>query len=1189
MDEVSIFTSALKKSDPAERSAYLEVACAGDAGLRRQVEALLQSHDEAGSFLQQPALGQQSGTGNEGDLGATQTETDLDDELSLDFLSPGEGPGSIGRLGHYEVQGVVGRGGMGVVLKAFDDVLHRVVAIKVMAPQLATSASARKRFLREARAAAAVRDEHVVGIHAVEEASGLPYLVMEYVKGSSLQERLDDGGPLELKETLRIGMQTAAGLAAAHKQGLVHRDVKPANILLENGVQRVKITDFGLARAVADDSRVSQSGVVAGTPQYMAPEQARGESVDHRADLFSLGSLLYAMCTGQPPFRASTTMAVLKQVAEDEPRPVREVNPESAARLAEIIEKLHAKDRADRFQSAAEVADLLGRHLAHLQAPAAVPLPPRIAGASRALLRRRPGRRWAVAAATVLLALCGLGLTEGAGVTKLVPTVIRVLTPSGALVVEVSDPQINVTVYGDGDEIAIAGAGLHEVRLRPGSYRVQASKDGVAIPLEHGLVTITRGGKQVVKVSRQSAGAQSAADVEPFATVRGPAMSSATFSRDGRFLAISSSNIIQVWDQSASKQIITLRGHRAWVWTVAFSPDSKTLASASMDSTVKLWDLNSGKERATLEGHTAKVWSVQFSPDGNTLASAGDDKSIRLWTVESGKFRKLLGVHDNHVYSAVFTPDGKTVISGDINGDVRLWDVSSGKVLAHLDGHAEVVRLAITSDGKTLATASHDRTVKLWDLGTRRLRTVLEGHTLPIERAEFSPDGKLLATVSGDFQAQTTPGEIKLWDVAQAQELLSLRPHNGPVHGVGFSPDGKTLASASADGTTKLWDVSRWTSPSPVQSVSQSSEVLLPTRQYGPHGIGVNCVAYVPGGMQIVSAGSDGTLRSWDLRSSAEIRRFTGHAGPVEGVAVSPDGETILSCGQDKSLRLWELATGKEIRRFLGHTGWVYGVAFSPDGKRALSAGTSWGGEAGNFLCLWDVQTGREIRRFHGHGDAILGVSFAPDGRRAISASFDRSVRLWDMETGRELRHFPHTSRVYAVAFSPDGRNIASGCGGSSLKDGAVFDPVNCVVRLWDAGTGREMRQFRGHTAGIRAVAWSPDGHFLLSATSGEHFDASRWQPPSEVGIRLWEAATGKQVCRFNTPNSISSLTFAADSRQFLSGGGNGSISLWELPQSLSSPGFPAQESRRAKATSAAEMNTPSQARRTTAAAGVGR
>src|SRR5205823_5906189 len=226
-------------------------------------------------------------------LGETQGDNPADGKESeaLGFLAPATKPGVLGRLGHYEVLDVIGRGGMGIVLRGFDETLHRVVAIKVMAAQLASSGAARKRFTREAQAAAAVSHDHIVTIHAVEEGSS-PYMVMQYVPGVSLQQRLDREGPLQLPEILRIGTQTASGLAAAHAQGLIHRDIKPANILLENGVQRVKITDFGMARAVAEAS-LTQSGVVAGTPQYMAPEQARGETVDHRADLFSLGSVLY--------------------------------------------------------------------------------------------------------------------------------------------------------------------------------------------------------------------------------------------------------------------------------------------------------------------------------------------------------------------------------------------------------------------------------------------------------------------------------------------------------------------------------------------------------------------------------------------------------------------------------------------------------------------------------------------------------------------------------------------------------------------------------------------------------------------------------------------------------------------------------------------------------------------------------
>lgn len=292
----------------------------------------------------------------------------------LDFLEPSDQPGSLGRLGSYEVSEVVGQGGMGVVLKAFDPSLHRVVAVKVLAPYLAHNPQARKRFIREAQAIAAVSHDHVITIHAIDESVEQPKIVMQFIAGRSLQEKLDAEGSLDLKEVLRIGMQTASGLAAAHAQGLVHRDVKPSNILLENGIQRVKLTDFGLARAV-DDASLTQSGVIAGTPQYMAPEQANGDAVDHRADLFSLGSVMYAMCVGHSPFRASTTMGVLKRVCHDPPRPIQELNPDIPDWLCAIIMQLLAKRREDRFQTAKTVAEVLEKWLAHVQQPSVVPKP----------------------------------------------------------------------------------------------------------------------------------------------------------------------------------------------------------------------------------------------------------------------------------------------------------------------------------------------------------------------------------------------------------------------------------------------------------------------------------------------------------------------------------------------------------------------------------------------------------------------------------------------------------------------------------------------------------------------------------------------------------------------------------------------------------------------------------------------
>jgi serine/threonine protein kinase len=381
-------------------------------------------------------------------------------DVDLSFLKPSTNPDALGRLGGYDVLEILGRGGWGIVLKAFDSVLHRPVAIKVLADGPVPDGTSRKRFAREARAAAAVVHDHVVPVYGVNADATPPYLVMAFIAGQSLQQRIDQSGPLELKEVLRIATQTAAGLAAAHAQGLVHRDIKPANIMLENGIERVRITDFGLARAV-DDASVTRTGAVAGTPQYMAPEQARGEVVDQRADLFALGSTVYAMCTGHAPFRGESGVAVIRQVCDVEPRPIRAIDPEVPVWLEGIVRKLHAKDPVRRFQSATEVGDLLEQCLAHVQHPDRHPLPPLAAQLARQVpgpLPRRPSRRHPAIAAVALIAL-----VSASGLLSLLWPARPTATGGPESTAEVNDALSPVVAEGLGDA---TGSDIQHLRSR---------------------------------------------------------------------------------------------------------------------------------------------------------------------------------------------------------------------------------------------------------------------------------------------------------------------------------------------------------------------------------------------------------------------------------------------------------------------------------------------------------------------------------------------------------------------------------------------------------------------------------------------------------------------------------------------------------------------------------------------------
>lgn len=395
MLEQEIFTAALIYSDTAERSRYLDEVCGADRDLRQRLNELLQFHQSSDTVLDRQAIELVVSLETSGEM--TETNRKYSEAATLQQLKPLLAeptlPDSIGRLGHYELLQILGQGGYGIVARAIDTKLERQVAIKILSPHLAVTSPPRKRFAREARASAAVRDENVVQIYAVEE-SPIPHLVMEFVAGESLQERIDRLGPFEPDEVVRLGQQIALGLAAAHQQGLVHRDIKPGNILLESGFEtQVKLTDFGLAQT-ADDASLTQSGVIAGTPQYMSPEQVLGKDLDQRADLFSLGSVLYVMTVGHPPFRAPNTMAVLKRVAEDTPRPIRQIMPEVPRGLSNVIARLHEKSKERRFSTAQEVADALAVCL--IEKPTHWPVSKR-----------------ATAAAIGLLMIVALGLVAG--------------------------------------------------------------------------------------------------------------------------------------------------------------------------------------------------------------------------------------------------------------------------------------------------------------------------------------------------------------------------------------------------------------------------------------------------------------------------------------------------------------------------------------------------------------------------------------------------------------------------------------------------------------------------------------------------------------------------------------------------------------------------------------------------------
>jgi WD40 repeat protein/energy-coupling factor transporter ATP-binding protein EcfA2 len=588
-------------------------------------------------------------------------------------------------------------------------------------------------------------------------------------------------------------------------------------------------------------------------------------------------------------------------------------------------------------------------------------------------------------------------------------------------------------------------------------------------------------------------------------------------------------------------QVKTLKGHVSGVSTVSFSPDGKTLASASTDSTVKLWDINSGKEIKILKGHTHSVNSVSFSPDGKTLASASYDKTVKLWDVNTGSEIKTLQGHTEYVTSVSFSPDGKTLASASYDKTVKLWDVNTGSEIKTLQGHASwITSISFSTDGKILASASQDKTVKLWDIKSGREIQTLKGHIATVNSVSFSPNGKILASAS------LFDNTVKLWDTDSGREVKTLQGHASWVTSVSFSPDGKTLASTSADKTVKLWDV------------DFGGEI----KTLAGHKKQVLSVSFSPDGKTLASASDDATVKLWDINSARKVKILQGHTSWVDSTSFSPDGKIFASASSDKTVKLWDINSGKEIKILKGHTDKVDSVSFSPDSKTFASASRD------NTIILWDIKSGRQILKWR--TEYVTSVTFSPNSKTLASASHDNTVKLWDINSSKEIKKLQgHTSGVNSVSFSPDGKILASGSADKTvilwdIKSGRQIqtlkghiDDVSIVsfnpngkilasasydkmVKLWDIKSGKEIKILKGHTDLFTSLSFSPDGKTLASASH-------------DNTVKLWDTNTGREIQTLKEDKGnfkssyIQSLSFSPDGKTLASASSDGTVILWNF------------------------------------------
>lgn len=800
----SVFVEALAISDDTQRADFLRLTGEKSPPLRNRVEALLRAYDNAGHFLQRPLVEIALA-----DVRPPQPDENGSEQAAaeqLGFLGPPhEDVGGIGSLGDYAVLEPIGRGGMGIVLKARDRKLKRVVALKVLAPTLAVDENARRRFLQEARSAASIKHDHVAIIHAIEEANGVPYLVMEYVEQGSLQDWLDRQGPLDPLDAARIAQQVAAGLAAAHEQGLVHRDIKPANILLENGLARAKITDFGIAGA-AGEVAAGSSGLIAGTPEFMSPEQARNHPVDCRSDLFSLGCLTYAACTGRSPFAAGSPASALDRVCDDAPQPLSSACPAVPAWLDQAVTKLLAKDARRRFPSAADFGEFLRRHLADADGDASGSLfagdrPGSARGSARGSATDNHSRP-----ATTLVIDAG-GSATVARSAKGPDSRHRRRWIVAASSVAVC---LSLVAYG----------AFHQFHRETESADRNGGDNTSNVDKTKSPPTTppAKTGNVVRKpVPQQPVPKKHRWELRRI-PVPGRRVTSLAVSPDeATAYAASSDKSIYAFNLKTGNAGVRFTGHRNPTFDIALSPDGRRLASSGGDRTLRIWNAKTGAELVRIP-LPMPAKSIAFNADGTEVLATlyggrlpailpgsrqiADPRSIMAFNSKTGEVaRRLTADRKEYFWSIACSPTGNFIAAGSQDGSVLLIDAATGKSLRRLSAHRGPTHaLKFSADGKRLYTGANGGGVCCWSLpdGKRLHRWQFRNGVTDID----ANSGEALLLFSGTI-------ELRLFDRPEASRprLISIEGHTSQIREARFLSGGTQAITAAWDGTLRIWRI----------------------------------------------------------------------------------------------------------------------------------------------------------------------------------------------------------------------------------------------------------------------------------------------------------------------------------------------------------------------------------------------
>ncbi len=1005
-------------------------------------------------------------------------------------IDPGPSEAAPATFGDYELIAEIARGGMGVVYKARQRSLNRIVAVKVILAGRFAGKQLIQRFRGEVTAAAVLQHPNIVAVHEVGFHEGQHFFSMNFIEGQNLAE-LVGNRPLSAERAARYLRQIAEAIHYAHSQGILHRDLKPSNVLIESATDQPRVTDFGLAKQLDGESSLTVTGQVLGSPNFMPPEQASGNrgKVGRASDVYGLGAILFYLLTARAPFQADSLEGIVTEVLNTEAVSPKLLSPQVPADLETICLKCLEKEPARRYQTAQELADELGRFLDD------EPILARPVSRAERLwrwCRRKPALAGLSAVIVLLVLLFAVGApialllinqerrrAENESALRRVQLYATEVDLAGAALANDDVNQARSLLmrqwpaagstndlrgfewrylYGQcgSDESATLGHHEHPVQavaFSPVNTLLASWEGDGTVKLwdyqTQKLVTLLR-------VSKADAGALGFGSPSALA-----------FSPNGQLLAAGCGQDIYLWDVATQKRTGMLP-QSGVVSFLAFTRDGKTLVSTGQDGFIYLWDAAAGNrsEPVSFRSEIGQVWRLAISSDDKILAGCGPSPTVGTWDISDRKKPFPLPLPEEHlawVTTIAFAAQTNLLVSAGTGGDIIAWHLKeNGELLSRrrlplpAGGIGPVNALLFAADPNRLISAGADDNITVWDLSGKEPAIRLKGHRKAITALAVTADGRTVASGGMD-------GSVKLWDIASAWQKKHAPPamsHGRWALAVAFSPDGKLLASVASKQAIKLWDT--------------ETEKLLIEIETGA--TEADRLTFSPDGKFLATE----ELGKIHIRRvpSLEVKETVTGSRPL----FSSDGSELIYFSkeaQQGGVHRRNLTTGKER---VWATEWNYPAVLALSGDGRLVAGSSdngiWMAVGEATSCHW-VELGQH---------RAWSLAFAPPaGRFLASAGGDGAVRVWDLTSSHELTSpltplTPHHGRAWAVAFSPDGRTLATGG-----DDGAVH--------LWNFPSLQEAAILRGHTGPVDGLTFSSDGNQLASC-SGDG-TARIWRAPS--------------------------------------------------------------------------------------------